>query len=76
MNNPENLETVIIDIPNKKFEINGKPFGEGNEFHLSFEDGTWYMSVYLPHRHRGIWSKYNTDGSHQNTDNNKEVVNK
>ena len=59
---PEKLETVEIDIPNKVFNINGKSFGESTEFHMSFEDGEWCISVYQPQRYKGTWGWYGTDG--------------
>lgn len=60
---PEKLETVLIDVPNKKFEVNGKSFAEATDVCISFEDGIWYFASYLPQRLKGVWGKYETDGT-------------
>lgn len=59
----EALETLVIDIPNKKFEVNGIPFGEAHNFSLSFEDGIWFLSVELPHKFKAEWKKFDTQGN-------------
>lgn len=60
---PEKLETVLIDIPNKRFEVNGKSFAEASDVSISFENGVWYFVSYLPQRMKGDWGKYETDGT-------------
>ncbi|MFV0343816.1 MAG: hypothetical protein ACK5JH_13165 [Anaerocolumna sp.] len=60
----EKLETVVIDIPNKKFEINGVPFGDSHNFHMSFENGNWYLSVEIPKKYKAEhWGVYDTQGN-------------
>ena len=68
----EKLETLVIDISNKKFEINGQPFGDAHNFSLCFENGLWYLSVEIPQTYKAKhWAKYDTHGNRildENTD--------
>lgn len=52
----EELQTVVIDIQNKKFEVNGKPFDKAHNFHMSFEKGKWYVCVENPQTYRTEWA--------------------
>lgn len=75
MDAPEQLKTLIIDIENKKFEINGVPFGTAHDFSLSFENGTWYLSVAIPKKYKAeYWEKYDTHGN-KISDNNVTTIN-
>lgn len=60
---PESLESVIIDIPNKVFSVNGVSFDTSHNFNMSFENGHWYVSVEIPNTFKAAhWCKYDVNG--------------